>query len=93
MPAPAASELTSELTSALAGERRRDAVFHAAVRSEEEAARKRLAGSRGRAAPSVYFLPRQSPLMIAATYGAIAVAGVAAGMGIEGWIRRKVEGG
>eukprot|EP00850_Spirogloea_muscicola_P019394 SM000189S04111 [mRNA] locus=s189:105678:106256:- [translate_table: standard] len=43
-----------------------------------------------REAPHVYFLRRLSPGAALARYGALAAAGVGAGMLVEQWIKKKV---
>eukprot|EP00850_Spirogloea_muscicola_P016567 SM000135S27011 [mRNA] locus=s135:233540:242896:+ [translate_table: standard] len=45
-----------------------------------------------REAPDVYFLRRLSPGAALARYGALAAAGVGAGMLVEQWIKKKVAG-
>eukprot|EP00249_Psilotum_nudum_P017617 c26410_g2_i1 orf=381-641(+) len=52
-----------------------------------------LPRSRGRLrlAPDFYFLPRRSLGATIAIYGSSIAAGIAAGMLVEQWIRKKVE--
>lgn len=60
-------------------------------KSGEPIVKKRLP-SRIRQIPEYYFLPRRSLPSAIAVYGAICAAGVGAGMLVEGWINKKIQG-
>ena len=45
-----------------------------------------------RQVPDYYFLPRQSLPSAIALYGAICAAGIGAGMLLEVWIKKKIQG-
>lgn len=60
-------------------------------RSGEPVVKKRLP-RRIRQIPEYYFLPRRSLPSAIAFYGAICAAGVGAGMLVEIWINKKIQG-
>lgn len=61
-------------------------------RTNEAVPKKRISETRFRQIPEYYFLPKRSVPYVIAVYGTIIAAGIGAGMVIENWINKKIQG-